>query len=120
MVDMNQRTNFPLNVQRKKNKNDFYRFLLQQNTAVEGGSQEAKVNNDILIPRSILKKNEVPQYKRGLDDLEDELDEFDAYGSGAEDIAHEAVVGRQLKGPLLSPKTFSQNFLENQYRSFQI
>jgi len=95
VVDMNQRTNFPLNVQRKKNKNDFYRFLLQQNTAVEGGSQEAKVNNDILIPRSILKKNEVPQYKRGLDDVEDELDEFDAYGSGAEDIAHnEAVVGR--------------------------
>jgi hypothetical protein len=121
VVDMNQRTNFPLNVQRKKNKNDFYRFLLQQNTAVEGGGQEAKVNNDILIPRSILKKNEVPQYKRGPDDVEDELDEFDAYGSGAEDIAHnEAVVGRQLKGPLLSPKTFSQNFLENQYRSFQI
>ena len=29
VVDMNQRTNFPLNVQRKKNKNDFYRFLLQ-------------------------------------------------------------------------------------------
>jgi len=28
VVDMNQRTNFPLNVQRKKNKNDFYRFLL--------------------------------------------------------------------------------------------
>ena len=28
VVDMNQRTTFPLNVQRKKNKNDFYRFLL--------------------------------------------------------------------------------------------
>lgn len=48
-----------------------------------------------MIPRSILKKNEVPQYKRGLDEVDDELDELDAYGSGAEDIAHnEAVVGR--------------------------
>lgn len=60
IVDMNLQTSFPLNVQRKKNKNDFYRFLLQQNNAMENGEGEAKCNNDILIPRSILKKNEVP------------------------------------------------------------
>jgi hypothetical protein len=28
IVDMNLQTSFPLNAQRKKNKNDFYRFLL--------------------------------------------------------------------------------------------
>ena len=28
VVDLNRLTSFPLNVQRKKNKNDFYRFLL--------------------------------------------------------------------------------------------
>lgn len=35
------------------NKNDFYRFLLQQNQA----QNSQKTNNDILIPRSILKRN---------------------------------------------------------------
>ena len=35
------------------NKNDFYRFLLQQNQA----QNAQKTNNDILIPRSILKRN---------------------------------------------------------------
>lgn len=65
------------------------------------------MNNDILIPRSILKKNEVAQYKR-LAEGDDEMEEFEAYGSAADDLApKEAVVGRQLKGPLLSPKTFS-------------
>ena len=29
VLDLNRLTSFPLNVQRKKNKNDFYRFLLQ-------------------------------------------------------------------------------------------
>jgi hypothetical protein len=73
-----------------------------------GGELESKMNNDILIPRSILKKNEVPQYKRGLNDNEDDLEEFELNVTGAEDIAqNEAVVGRQLRGPLLSPKTFS-------------
>lgn len=47
---------------KKKNKNDFYRFLLQQNinniSDIENIVNAPKVNNDILIPRSILKKNE--------------------------------------------------------------
>jgi len=29
IVDLNKNTSFPLSHQRKKNKNDFYRFLLQ-------------------------------------------------------------------------------------------
>ena len=66
VIDLNRLTTFPLNVQRKKNKNDFYRFLLQQNFGNDGAEAEAavgagKVNNDILIPRSILKKNEAPK-----------------------------------------------------------
>lgn len=38
---------------KKQNKNDFYRFLLSQNTDDDG----FKANNDVLIPRSILKRN---------------------------------------------------------------
>lgn len=41
----------------KKNKNDFYRFLLNANS--EQG-ENYKINNDVLIPRSILKKNTAP------------------------------------------------------------
>ena len=39
---------------KKNNKNDFYRFLLAQNY---NNPSDAKVNNDVLIPRSILKRN---------------------------------------------------------------
>jgi hypothetical protein len=53
---------FPIVNERKKNKNDFYRFLLQQNFSTEGSDTNSflnpKVYNDILIPRSILKKGE--------------------------------------------------------------
>ena len=45
-----------MNNEKKKNKNDFYRFLLAQNNLYNGN--EVKINNDILIPRSILKKGE--------------------------------------------------------------
>lgn len=65
--NFNQQINFNMNKNKKKNKNDFYRFLLQQNMqqysadAYELDSMgiPIKVNNDILIPRSILKKNEI-------------------------------------------------------------
>lgn len=52
VVDMNKTTQIPASLNKKKNKNDFYRFLLSQNNQRDSG----KINNDILIPRSILKK----------------------------------------------------------------
>jgi hypothetical protein len=61
VIDLNKNTLFPMNQQRKKNKNDFYRFLLQQNFGDSDETMDTmacKVNNDILIPRSILKRNE--------------------------------------------------------------
>ena len=95
IVDMNLATNFPLNSKRKKNKNDFYRFLLQQNFGDEGeevlNQVYTKVNNDILIPRSNLKIG--PPRMRRPDDY-DEL----IFGSGAEEVApNEAIIGRKLK-----------------------
>jgi len=80
VLDLNRLTTFPLNVQRKKNKNDFYRFLLQQNFGGDANDPEAsglgasKVNNDILIPRSILKKHEGG---RRYPSDKDEFDEFE-------------------------------------------
>lgn len=44
----------PLQGGKRKNKNDFYRFLLSQNF---DGFDSHKINNDLLIPRSILKRN---------------------------------------------------------------
>ena len=79
VVNINQQTVFPLIMNKKKNKNDFYRFLLQQNmnniSDFENIVNAPKVNNDILIPRSILKKNEF-----GIKDkqrMRDELEEFE-------------------------------------------
>ena len=127
VVDLNRLTTFPLNVQRKKNKNDFYRFLLQQNFGNDGAEAEVaaghgKVNNDILIPRSILKKNEAP--KRYQTDKED-FDEFEELlgPAGPDQIApNEAVLGKHLDkvGPMLSPRTFNQNYLENRYKKMEI
>lgn len=57
IVDINKSTSIPLNADKRKNKNDFYRFLLDQNSHSFG---PAKINNDILIPRSILKKIDKP------------------------------------------------------------
>ena len=97
IVDMNQLTNFPINTHRKRNKNDFYRFLLNQNfNHGDGGPQNIKINNDILIPRSILKKNDNAPDKvddlRENDDLEDLNDlEFEDIGS------NEAVIGKKLE-----------------------
>jgi hypothetical protein len=38
----------------RKNKNDFYRYLLSKNL---DNLDAVKINNDLLIPRSILKRN---------------------------------------------------------------
>ena len=58
VVDLNQNTEFPKNGGKKKNKNDFYRFLLSQNQE-DLKNLQTKYNNDIFIPRSIMKKNEI-------------------------------------------------------------
>ena len=57
MIDINRTTSLPGNLNRRKNKNDFYRFLLSTNQL---GDPHNKVNNDVFIPRSILKKSYVP------------------------------------------------------------
>ena len=57
IIDINKTTSIPLNADKRKNKNDFYRFLLDQNAQ---SASHAKINNDILIPRSILKRVEKP------------------------------------------------------------
>jgi hypothetical protein len=82
IVDLNKNTSFPLSHQRKKNKNDFYRFLLQQNFGTEDEDElPSKMNNDILIPRSILKRNDLPPKPPA------ELDDFDELLNDAEQIA---------------------------------
>lgn len=82
--------------QRKKNKNDFYRFLLSQQHGLN-----SKVHNDILIPRSILKQNGEQMTKR-----KNSFEEFVPLD--------EMVMGQQLhrNNPLLSPK-FNQIVLDH-------
>ena len=58
VVDINREINLPANQHRRKNKNDFYRFLLSTNRGMD--NTEPRINNDVFIPRSILKKNYVP------------------------------------------------------------
>ena len=79
-----------------------------------------KVNNDILIPRSILKRNEAGLTKKGN---KDNLDEFDELLNEAEQLASkEAVVGKQIdmNGPIVSPRTYNQNYLRNVYRALEV
>jgi hypothetical protein len=57
VVDMNFSTQIPRQQAQKKNKNDFYRFLLSANYDT---ADNFKINNDVFIPRSILKKNNAP------------------------------------------------------------
>lgn len=130
VVDMNSEIDFPANQARKKNKNDFYRFLLQQNLSAEALANPdlkqhlmiSKVNNDILIPRSILKRNNHPAARPRQDgaqfDLVDELEDID----NANLLYNEAVVGRQLdaNAPLLRPRLGLHDNLESQYRVLQL
>ena len=61
IIDINRTISLPANQHRRKNKNDFYRFLLKTNQRQAiGNSIDPKVNNDVFIPRSILKKSYVP------------------------------------------------------------
>lgn len=97
VIDMNINTQFPSNLNRKKNKNDFYRFLLNQNLNTESGvgfhNPDYKINNDILIPRSILKKNDNPPMKEeNVEEIYD-IDGFEDYGT--EDLG-DMVVGKKI------------------------
>ena len=56
VIDINKDISLPGASNRRKNKNDFYRFLLSTNKQ----NDDNKVNNDVFIPRSILKKSYVP------------------------------------------------------------
>ena len=65
VLDINRVTELPATVaDKRQNKNDFYRFLLMQNTNQHQAEETnlttigQRANNDILIPRSILKKCE--------------------------------------------------------------
>lgn len=83
VVNMNQSAEIPQNYHTKKNKNDFYRFLLAQNKHHQGiSTNEFKVNNDVLIPRSILKKNgeQLKNRKKGYLNYSDS-EAFDMYGN---------------------------------------
>ena len=53
IINLNKSANIPMEISKKKNKNDFYRFLLAQSNK---HSSDFRINNDVLIPRSILKK----------------------------------------------------------------
>lgn len=81
-----------------------------------------KFNNDILIPRSILKKNELgPRDLLKANESGDFLSEYDAIvsqGIESQVTPSDGVIGRQLdiNGPILSPKTFDPNYLEKAYR----
>ena len=75
-----------------------------------------KVNNDVLIPRSILKRNDVNRRDMFEQEMADDLGEYDelvGQGADLEIDPNEGIVGRHLdlNGPILSPKTFNQNYL---------
>ena len=85
---------------KRQNKNDFYRFLLMQNA-----SNETRVNNDILIPSSILKRCDKKQRDtkgQGTISENEEEDEAQLHG-----------VRLKRTNPLLSPK-FNQVLQERQ------
>lgn len=100
---MNRATELPMTAaEKRQNKNDFYRFLLMQNSNQHQTEETnfntigQRANNDILIPRSILKKCDRNPRNRDNQTLsEDE-----------EEDAQAALYGVKLKrtNPLLSPK----------------
>jgi len=101
IVDINQAIELPASqMDKRQNKNDFYRFLLMQNA-----SNETRVNNDILIPRSILKRCDKKQRDtkgQGTISENEEEDEAQLHG-----------VRLKRTNPLLSPK-FNQVLQERQ------
>eukprot|EP00347_Sterkiella_histriomuscorum_P012220 403369435 len=101
VFDVNQNTDIPMMNEKKKNKNDFYRFLLTQNSL---SNQETKIMNDILIPRSILKKGE-RVLRKNRDSALPQNDQIDQHPY-LSDYDQVMLQGKPLlrNNPLLSPK----------------
>ena len=115
VVDINRAISLPNNNQRRKNKNDFYRFLLSTN---QQGLEKDKINNDVFIPRSILKKSYVPGSikEQRLEAAAEEFFEYQvAISQMKRDTSeeylgkYEVVFGQHLdpNDPQLSPKVKS-------------
>ena len=112
VIDINAEVKLPDNTSKKKNKNDFYRFLLQTHS---DQPDHVKINNDVFIPRSILKKSNVPGSIKEQR-LEAAAEEFFEYQLAVHQMKrdnseeylgkYEVVFGQHLDStnPLLSPK----------------
>ena len=112
VFNINAEVQLPENISKKKNKNDFYRFLLQTNS---DQPDNVKINNDVFIPRSILKKSNVPGSIKEQR-LEAAAEEFFEYQLAVHQMKrdnseeylgkYEVVFGQHLDStnPLLSPK----------------
>ena len=111
VCDINRNASLPGAKDKRKNKNDFYRFLLSTNRELK----ESKINNDVLIPRSILKKSYAPGSIKEQR-LEAAAEEFFEYQMAMQTMRrdtseeylgkYEVVFGQHLDNhdPQLSPK----------------
>ena len=101
VVNINRETLFPSQFGRRKNKNDFYRFLLRQNLPDHLSNPNImmqanqKVNNDILIPRSILKRNFAAPKMKKTESGFDLLAELEGFGND-QISSQEAVIGKMI------------------------
>jgi len=112
IIDINRAASLPTNQNKRKNKNDFYRFLLSTNLH---GNNENKIHNDVFIPRSILKMSYVPGSIKEQR-LEAAAEEFFEYQVAMQKMKrdsseeylgkYEVVFGQHLdvSDPQLSPK----------------
>ena len=116
VLDINRTASLPATATRRKNKNDFYRYLIQNNKErgqTKTGQQ--MIFNDVLIPRSILKKSIVPGSVKEQR-LEQAAEEFYDYQVAMSKMKreddeeylgkYEIVFGQHLdvNDPQLSPK----------------
>ena len=92
----------------RKNKNDFYRYLLSKNL---DNLDAVKINNDLLIPRSILKRNNPGSLIKDKR-LQEATEEYISYQQGQlkktfEHIGkYDALFGQNIEpsNPVLNPK----------------
>ena len=120
IVDINRDIKLPDLNMKKKNKNDYYRFLLSSNRGERGMMSNTnidKINNDVFIPRSILKKSNFPgsikeqrleaaaeeffEYQLAMNQMKKEIGDEEEYLG-----KYEVIFGQHLDitNPLLSPK----------------
>ena len=125
MQVLNFEPNIPAFEAKRKNKNDFYRFLLSKNAQ---GLENKKTNNDLLIPRSILKRNNpvgLIKDKRLKEATEEYLSyqasKITATKSQEEQIGkYDALFGQNIQpgNPLLDPKVkqWADTYLEQKHQ----